>query len=335
MEQDIDDFQEFSGINPSIYSDMQNIWDSGKNDSKINLILCGSIYSLMKKLFENQKEPLFARQTQKMVIKEFSNSTLKTILKDYNPEYTNEDLLAFYLFTGGIAKYVEVFVQNNALTKEKMIDLIFKPDSFFIDEGKSVLVDEFGKDYGIYFSILSLIASSKTSRSEIESVLGVSAGGYLERLENDFSLIQKIRPIFASVNSRNIKYKIVDNFLSFWFRFVYKYYSAIEIGNFEYVKEIVNRDYNMYSGTILEKYFRRTIAESKQYNIIGNYWESGNSNEIDIVAVNELHKKIVFAEIKRNKEKVSIPQLQEKSQKLVSQFKDYSIEYKGLALEDM
>jgi AAA+ ATPase superfamily predicted ATPase len=46
----IDEFQEFRNINPSIYSEMQNIWDSNKDNSKINLILCGSIYSLMKQM---------------------------------------------------------------------------------------------------------------------------------------------------------------------------------------------------------------------------------------------------------------------------------------------
>lgn len=331
----IDEFQEFFNINPSIYSDMQNVWDSNKNICKINLVLCGSIYSLMKKIFENEKEPLFSRQNQKIIIKEFSNKTLKTILKDYNPKYKNEDLLAFYLFTGGIAKYVEIFVENKAFTKQKMIDLIFKPNSFFIDEGKNVLIDEFGKDYGIYFSILSLIASSKTSRSEIESILNVSVGGYLDKLENDFSLVQKIRPVFASANSRNVKYRIVDNFLSFWFRFIFKYSSAIEIGNLDYVKEILLRDYNMYSGIILERYFRRYYEESKLYNIVGNYWESDNSNEIDIVAVNEMNKKVQFVEVKRNKDKIDIAKLKEKSKKLLPQFDKYSIEYKGLSLEDM
>ena len=41
----IDEFQEFRKINPSVFSEMQNVWDSNKNDSKINLVICGSIYS--------------------------------------------------------------------------------------------------------------------------------------------------------------------------------------------------------------------------------------------------------------------------------------------------
>ena len=97
----------------------------------------------MKKIFENNKEPLLGRATAKIVIKPFTISVIKQIVQDYNPDYTNEDLLAFYMFTGGVAKYVEQLVLNKAFTKNK---IIFKHSSFFIDEGRAVLVDEFGKD---------------------------------------------------------------------------------------------------------------------------------------------------------------------------------------------
>ena len=106
----IDEFQEFDNINSSIFSDIQNIWDRYKEQAKINFIACGSIYSMMKKIFENNKEPLFGRLTSKIILKPFSVSTIKEILKDYNPKYTPEDLLAFYLITGGVAKYVALLM---------------------------------------------------------------------------------------------------------------------------------------------------------------------------------------------------------------------------------
>lgn len=331
----VDEFQEFFSINPSVYSDMQNIWDSNKGESKINLILCGSIYSLMKRIFENSKEPLFSRATERIHLKPFDINTIKEILHDNYPKYSNHDLLAFYTFTGGVAKYVEMLVGKGAFTLEKILDEIFRPYSQFLDEGHNVLIDEFGKDYATYFSILSLIASSKTSRSDIESILGITVGGYLERLESDFNLIKKVRPMFAKPGSRNMKYHIVDNYLGFWFRFVYKYKSAVEIGNYQYVRDIIERDYTTYSGLILEKYFTEKMAASHLYSDIGNYWEKSNQNEIDIVAVNEFEKKVVFAEVKRKKENISIPELQRKSETLLHQLKGYAAEYRALSIEDM
>ena len=46
----IDEFQDFYRVNPSIYSDMQNIWDSYKDNAHINLIVAGSVNTLMNKI---------------------------------------------------------------------------------------------------------------------------------------------------------------------------------------------------------------------------------------------------------------------------------------------
>lgn len=331
----IDEFQEFGYMNTSVFSDMQNIWDSMKEQSHINLILCGSIYSMMKRIFENSKEPLFGRATTRLVIKPFDIATIKEILGDHNADYTSEDLLAFYMITGGVAKYVEQLVQAKAFTKKAILNTVFKENSYFLGEGRDVLIDEFGKDYGNYFSILSLIASSKTERSEIESILNMPVGGYLDRLEKEYNIIKRVRPFGAKEGSRSNKYLIEDNFLNFWFRFIYKYRSAVEIGNLEYVRDIVERDYETYTGIVLEKYFRSVLIDSKQFSDIQGYWNNKGENEIDIVAVNDYDRQIVFCEVKRNKKKISLPLLENKAIEIVKRYSKYAIQYKGLSLEDM
>ena len=331
----LDEFQEFTSINPAVYSEMQNLWDAAKAESKINLILCGSVYSLMNRIFENSKEPLFGRATNRIHLKPFTINTLKEILAENYPDFTKDDLLAFYLFTGGVAKYVELFVSRKAFTLNDILNEIFSENSILLDEGKNILIEEFGKEYSTYFSILTLIASSKTSRSEMESVLEMSVGGYLERLDADFGLIRKIRPVLAKPGGRNMKYAIHDNFLNFWFRFIYKYRSAIEIENFDYVRSIIERDYATYSGLILEKYFVEKLIVSQQYSLVGTYWEKSNQNEIDIVAINEVEKKALFAEVKRKAENINLKALKEKSSKLTQSRTGYEFRYKGFSIGDM
>jgi len=331
----IDEFQEFINLNSTIYSQMQNVWDRHKNSSKINLILCGSIYSLMNKIFENSKEPLFGRATARMHIKQFDIQTIKEILKDHYPKFTNDDLLSFYLITGGVAKYAELLVDAKTFTLKKMVNEILSENSLFLEEGRNVLIDEFGKDYSNYFSILMLIASSKTSRSDMESIMNISLGGFLDKLENDFGLITKLRPILSKPAVRNVKYRINDNFLNFWFRFIFRYRSAVELGNFDYVKTIIHRDYQTYSGLILERYFREKLMNEKSFSAIGSYWEKGNQNEIDIVALNEYEKTALIAEVKRNSNKINLNVLQKKAENLAKQLYDYKIEYRGLSLSDM
>jgi len=331
----IDEFQEFLTVNKSLYSDMQNIWDSYKDRSQMNLVLSGSIYSLMKRIFEDRKEPLFGRANNKMELKAFSVVTLKEILEDYYPAYTPDDLLSFYILTGGVAKYVEIFVDAKAFTLDSQLDLIFDDYSLFLDEGKNLLIEEFGKGYTTYFSILSLIASSKTSRTEMESILERNIGGYLEKLESEYRIIKKIKPIFAKDGSRTVKYEIIDNFFNFWFRFIYKYRSAIELENYEYVKNIVKRDYETYSGKFLESYFHEKLRLGYEYSAIGNYWERGNQNEIDIVAINDDEKRMLIGEVKRNSKKIDLHKVEQKALKLTSKYRKYQVEYRGFSLGDM
>ena len=330
-----DEFQNFKYVNESFFSDMQNIWDSNKDESHINLIVCGSLYSMMTKIFDDRKEPLYGRATSRIRLRAFPLATLREIMRDNNPDYTPDDLLAMYMITGGVAKYVEQLYMLRAFTKEKIIDAVLSYGSYFIEEGKELLSDEFGKDYGNYFSVLSAIAAGFNERGEIKSYTGIEAGGFLDRLENTYDLVYRYRPYLASENSRNVRYGVKDNFLNFWFRFIYKYRSAIEIGNLEYVKEKVMADYSTFSGWILERYFRQYYRETGLYNIVTNYWEKDGRNEIDLVAVNEADREIVIGEVKRNARRIDLHGLEDKSSAIVSKRKGWHIEYVALSLDDM
>ncbi len=63
--------------------------------------------------------------------------------------------------------------------------------------------------------------------------------------------------------------------------------------------------------------------------------EKGNKNEIDIVAVNDLEKRVVFAEVKLKRDKINIARLEEKSAKLLSKLKGFDVEYVGLSLDNV
>ncbi len=334
----IDEFQEFFRVNKSVFSDMQRIWDIYSPKSHINLIVCGSIYSMMTKIFKDKKEPLYNRQSRFMTVRPFSPTVLKEILAEYNPNFTEEDLLALYTFTGGVAKYVQLLMDEGATTKTKMLNRIITADSIFLGEGKAILIEEFGKDYGIYFSILSAIARGKTSRSEIEDVVGRQIGGYLTKLENEYEVISKRQPMFEKSSNKNVRYTIEDNFFSFWFRFIYKYSYMLEIENYGSLKTIIDRDYETFSGKMLERWFKRVLIEQQAYTRIGGWWDRKGKNEIDIVAENELNDTATFFVVKRKSENIDLRTLEEKAAvflRATGEFKGYNISYRGLSMTDM
>ena len=310
----IDEFQQFLSVNPSVYSDIQNIWDQCRQSSHVNLILMGSVFSLMNRIFQGYKEPLFGRADNILKLRGFGTATLKEIMTDFRPGYSNDELLALYSFTGGVPKYVELLCENTDLSIRGMSGFMIRDNSSFIDEGKNLLIEEFGRDYGVYFSVLSCIAAGINTQPAIESSLGgMSLGGHLRRLVEDYSLISRRRPILAKPRSQNVRYEIDDNFLKFWFRYFDRNQSIVEIRNFDVLRKIVEDDYPTFSGLMLERYFRLKMMESCRYRDIGGWWERGGSeNEIDIVALFVEDGKAEAVEVKRQRKNFSPARLAEK-----------------------
>lgn len=334
----IDEFQEFYNINESVYSDMQNIWDAYRRKSKMNLIVSGSIYSLMQKIFQSKKEPLFGRADNIIKLSAFDLSTLKDIMRDYRSGYTNDDLLALYSFTGGVPKYVELFCDNQMLSVDEMISFMVRENSPFTDEGKNLLIEEFGKNYATYFSILSAISGGINTQPRIEAALGdKSIGGQIKRLIEDYNIIVRQRPILAKEGSQTVRYEIQDNFLRFWFNYFDRYRSLIEIKNFVGLQSIIKKDYPTYSSIMLERYFKQQFAESFQYRAIGSWWElKGYQNEIDIVGLKLEKNQAVVAEVKRQKKNFKPELLVAKTEHLKQKLlPKYRIEMRCLSLEDM
>jgi hypothetical protein len=90
-----------------------------------------------------------------------------------------------------------------------------------------------------------------------------------------------------------------------------------------------------YSGQILERYFRAKISAEENLSQIGSYWETGNQNEIDIVAINEYEKTAIIAEVKRQAKNINLNILRKKAENLVANLKGYTIDFRGLSIDDM
>ncbi|KEQ15482.1 hypothetical protein GZ77_02255 [Endozoicomonas montiporae] len=328
----LDEFQDFNRVNKAFFSELQDLWDRYKQQSRMHLICCGSLYCVMTRLFQDSREPLFGRADHRINLQPLRPRYIAEILHD-GKQFSPETLLQWYMLSGGVPKYLEWLA--NLQTTEGFWQGLINEHSLIIEEGHYRLAEEFGPEHGSYFSILAAIASGSTSRPEIESLLEVSVGPQLDRLENEFDIIERHRPVLSKPGTRLVKYRIADAFLAFWFRFIYRYRSAIEIGNYRFIHQVIERDYPTWSGQWLEQVIRQTLAESGDYNIVGSYWERGNQNEIDVVAVNDLEKKVLIAEVKRNPKNIRLSHLREKAVKLCQQLKGYEINYKGYSLDDL
>ena len=165
----------------------------------------------------------------------------------------------------------------------------------------------------------------------------------MQRLEDDYGLISKLRPVKAKEGTQTVKYEIRDHFLRFWFRYIVKYQNLVQSGRFEDLRSLVKRDYADYSGRVLEAYFRDKIAAEQPLELIGSWWEGkrGKSedtdqHEIDIVAVYFKEKRVLLAEVKRQRKNFDAAKFERKVQLVKNKlFANYKIVTACLTLEDM
>ena len=331
-----DEFQTLYKVNPAIFSEIQDLWDRYHRDSHLYLITSGSIQSLMKRIFENENEPLYGRPTSKLTLQPFSISVIKEIFKDHCPDYKNEDLLCLYMITGGVAKYIELLMDAGCYTKEKMLNFVCRQDSYFLSEGRDIMNQEFSDESATYFSILQLIAGGMTKRSEIDGAMQKDMGVYLQNLEKNYLMVSRLKPLLAKPNSKVTAYEISDQFLRFWFRFVWPYQSLVERRQLSLLRQNIGQHYEQFTGRTLEQYFQAQAMETGLYSQVGNWWDRKGENEIDMIALNEFDHTGMIAEIKRNSRKISLTELQAKVEVLPPKtFGEYSFSLCGLSIEDM
>ena len=330
-----DEFQNFVRVNPAIPGHIQNLWDQYHDTTRINMIACGSIYSMMHRIFDNEDEPLYGRLDCRLNLLPFRIEVIKLILHDYNPRYAPEDLLCLYMLTGGVAKYVAWLMDAKATTKSKMLKWVTQIGSPYLSEGSELIMSEFGRDYTNYLSILQMIASGMATQNEIDGALGKNTGAYLEKLETDYSYISRKQSMFSKPNSRNTRWQLDDCFLRFWFRFIVPNQALVETERNDMLYEIVERGYEQYSGMVLEQYFRQKWMEEERVTCVGNFWDRKGANEIDLIALNDIDKTAVVAEIKRQKKKYNPAKLAERVAMLSRELGNYSVSIIGLAMEDM
>lgn len=168
-----------------------------------------------------------------------------------------------------------------------------------------------------------------------------SIGGQMKRLEDDYAVIRRKRPILSKEGTQNVRYEIADNFLRFWFRYINRNQDFIESGNLNGLAELIKSDYSTYSGMVLEIYFRQQLSEQMFYRNIGSWWETSKGkdkaqNEVDIVAIYASNKKVLIGEVKRLRKNFKPKLLQQKVEFLRTKlFYNYEIETKCFTIDDM
>lgn len=301
----IDEFPYLVKTNAAFPSVLQHAWDEFLKDSNVMLILCGSLLSMMQKHALSYESPLYGRRTAQIRLLPLS---FMEVYQEQNLPFT--EAVEQYAVTGGVPKYLEFFQGEDTLIHQIEQSVLAK-NGFLYEEPNFLLRDEVLSAVN-YFSIMKVIADGNHKLGNISGALNLKSSDitpYLSTLM-ELGFLEKRMPVTEKnpEKSRRGLYFISDNFMRFWFRYVYPYKGELELDNRQIVLEELER--NFVSGFVAFAYedicknIFAFLCRSGKIPFfpskIGTYWknEAGNDTELDVVAVDHKNCRLFVGECK-------------------------------------
>ena len=320
----IDEFQYIGKSNPAFPSIFQRIWEEILKDKSVMVILCGSLISMMESQTLNYDSPLYGRGTAQIRLKQ----TPFRYYSQFFPNRSEKELIEMYSVTGGVPKYIELFSECDdiycAIKKN-----ILNPSGYLYDEPHFLLQQEVS-EIGSYFSPIKAIAAGNSKLSAIATVLETKTTNLTKYLKTliDLDILEREVPVTEDnpEKSKRGLYRITDNYIKFWFAFVYPNMSFLESGNSEIVMSkisnglVSNQIAFVYEDICREKMWQLNAEGVWDFHFskIGRYWD--NKVEIDIAALDPDGKNLILGECKYWSEPVGVnilKDLEKKSESVI------------------
>ncbi|WP_028573693.1 ATP-binding protein [Desulfonatronovibrio hydrogenovorans] len=298
----IDEFQYLGKARVSFPSIFQKIWDQMLAESRVMVILCGSLVGMMVEQTLSYSSPLYGRRTGQIRLDQIG-------FQDYGLFFRQSEdinLIEYYAVTGGVPKYIELFSPDPDIFQAMEKNILSK-QSFLFEEPVFLLEKEFGET-GTYFSLIKTIAAGNRKLGKIASALGLNQSGltkYLKTLQ-ELDLIVREVPVTEKNPEKSKKglYRITDNFISFWFKFVHPYRSYLEMEHTEIViKKIKDQFRSSHVSFVYEDICRQWLMQQGLGDLphiqliqAGRWWS--RDVEIDLLGISENLEHAVFGECK-------------------------------------
>lgn len=310
----IDEFPYLVRTNSAFPSILQNAWDEFLKDSNVMLILSGSLIGMMQKHALSYDSPLYGRRTAQMRL---TPLPFTSIYETQNLPF--EQAVEQFALTGGVPKYLEFFEDGRPL-EEQLKDAVFSKNGFLYEEPNFLLKSESLTAVN-YFSIIKTIADGNHKLGKIASALGQESSSltpYLSTL-SDLGFIEKRTPITEKnpEKSRKGLYFIANNFLRFWFCYVYPYKGELELDNMQIVLDEIHKDFKeKFVAFAYEDICKDIFAKLCSNNAIsfvpsriGSYWlnDYDGDTEIVVMSVDHQNKQVFAGECKYHTKPVDAP----------------------------
>ena len=248
----IDELQWLASQKTTLISLLKKYWDNHWKNQNVQLILCGSISSYMVKKVIKSKA-LYGRISHEMNITELPFVDSAKFL----PRKKSNELFKYQLVIGGVPKYWAELNKKHSF-EQNMNQLFFKSSGVLFNDFEKVFYSQF-REHKQYEKIIKTLGLKALSTEELSQKLNISSGGgfkyYLENLELA-GFIKSYTPFDKTLSSKLKKYRITDDYLRFYFKYVQPYKKQIENQktNSNFFLQHVKSSWQKWAGFAFENY---------------------------------------------------------------------------------
>lgn len=277
----IDEFPYLVENDDTIPSQFQFIIDEILKESNIFLILLGSSISIIENEILAYKSPLYGRRTGQIKLKPLN---MKDYIK-YFPHKNMTEIVELYGVYDAIPAYLQVVDKEKDIF-DNITETILKKERFLYEEPEFLLRQELREPKN-YLEILKAISAGKSKLSDISDEVHIPTNILTKYINSllTLELIKKEFPVGEKELRRHSIYEFKDNFLRFYFTFIYPNKTLIEEGKIDVVKSSIKKGLPTYLGKVFEDICKIYITQTGEYQKIGRYWNK--ETEIDIIGIHE------------------------------------------------
>ncbi len=336
----IDELQWAACGKSSLISLLKYYWDNHWKQKNVMLILCGSVASFMvKKVIKSTA--LYGRINTQILLKPLEPNEAIQMFKN---KKSKEEVLQYLLVYGGIPKYLEEIDLSKSF-KQNINALCFSSEGFLFNEADAIFYKQF-KESQTYLRIAKLLNQGPLSLELISQKLSLESGGglksYLDNLELA-GIVKSYNSFGTKENSKYKKYKIVDEFLIFYFKFIAEYTNQIKNSKSkDYFSLLVKPVYEAWFGIAFERFcFRYAdyIAEKMGFadevlSVSPFFTKTDIQFQIDMIFT-RADKTLVIVEVKYHNKEIQ-PQIITEMERKISLLKipqGYSVQKALISLK--
>ena len=289
----LDEFSYLVAEDETIPSVFQTIVDDVLDGTNISLVLLGSSISMMEDGVLSYESPLYGRRTGQWELAPLSFADVRAVF----PQTDLETQIQLYSVLGGVPAYLEQFDPEQALFAN-IEQAILSKGAFLYEEPEFLLRQEL-REPATYLAILEAIADGATRVTEIANEIGRDASSLSRYLQNltQLAILEREHSV-TDPDGRGL-YRLTDDFLRFWFRYVAPNRGTLEQGQTAPVRATIAETLSTHTSRTFETVCQqavRTSAFPVSCSRVGRWWYGGD--EIDIVGINRDTNTLLLGECK-------------------------------------